>query len=63
MPPIEHAIVAGVLCWRFMCGSRKWRVVDLASLTSEIVELRKQAGVAPYPVSEDQERIGLGETE
>ncbi len=60
MPPVEHAIISGILCWRYVADSTgPWRVWDLSSMTHEIVRLRARAGFTPYPVLEDAERLGL----
>lgn len=57
MPPIEHAIIGGVLCWRYL-GRGEWRVSNASALTGEIVSLRAQCGLQPYSVLEDEESIG-----
>ncbi len=55
MPPIEYAIIAGVLCWRFEGGSCNWKVSSPSCLTNEINSLRAQLGLEAYPVLEDAE--------
>lgn len=55
MPPIECAIIGGVLCWRYLGDGGKWRVSNPAAMTNEIIQLREQAGLPAYPILEDAE--------